>query len=194
MKTLLLLILVSFSLPAQAKTFEVFDGQIYNGLYYPMVDIVEWSDSGEPDHMEFHIHQKDKQIELTAIPGERNGKKILWLVYDMRFRGERVCRSVLAPPHFREGIKTYTYKDTSDPDYDNFFVSSFPMKAKNLVEYKMPDYSPCTDEFADNRPDPASRNIASEPVKPGTPGAVPEKKDPKNIGVDYDNSAVPFSF
>lgn len=195
-----LLLLLAFTISAQAKTFEVFDGQFYNGLYYPMVDIIEWGEaSGEPPHIEFHIHQKDKQIELTAVPGEKNGKKVLWIVYDLRFRGERICRHVLAPFHFTEGMKTYTYKDTSEPDYDNFYVSSFPMKDKKLVEYKMPEYAPCTDEFASNRPDPASRGVASTPVAPNTaPGAAAptgaEKKDPKNIGVDYDNSAVPFSF
>lgn len=195
-----LLLLLAFSLTAQAKTFEVFDGQFYNGLYYPMVDIIEWGEAqGELPHIEFHIHQKDKQIELTAVPGEKNGKKVLWIVYDMRFRGERVCRHVLAPFHFKEGMKMYTYKDTSDPDYDNFFVSSFPMKDKKLVEYKMPEYAPCTDEFASNRPEPANRGVASVPGAGGPQGAAPAPagtpgKDGKNIGVDYENSAVPFSF
>lgn len=194
-----LLLLIALSVTAQAKTFEIFDGQIYNGLFYPLVDIIEWGEAdGELPHIEFHIHQKDKQIELTAIPGEKNGKKVLWIVYDLRFRNERICRHVLAPFHFKEGMKVYAYKDSSDPDYQNFHISSFPVKKKNLVEYAMPDYAPCTDEFASNKPDTSAP--AARTASPGAPqGAAPvagvaEKKDPKNIGVDYDNAAVPFSF
>lgn len=214
MKTILLLLLVSFS--AQAKDYEIFDGRFYNGLFYPLVDNIEWGEAdGELPHMEFHIHQKDKQIELTAVPGEKNGHKVLWLVYDMKFRGERVCRYVVAPSHFKEGMKVYAYRDNSDPDYDNIYVYSFPVKAKNLVEYKMPDYAPCSDEFASNKPDTGGRvpasvgggvnegskapgggsSAAPSSVNEGSTSAVgAPAAAPRKAGPDYDNSAVPFSF
>lgn len=190
-----------------AKQFEIFDGQMYNGLFYPLVDIIEWGEqNGEFPHMEFHIHS-DKQIELSAIPGEKNGKPVLWLMYDLRFRGERICRHVIAPAHFKEGMKVYSYKDSTDPDYMNIYVSSEPRREKNLVPYSMPNYEPCSDEMASNKPEPgtsSSRGTASSNTPPVifTPRIAPDsntgssegKKEGKGIGVDYDNSAVPFSF
>ncbi len=67
--------------------------------------------------------------------------------------------------------------------------------AKNLVEYKMPDYAPCSDEHASNKPEAAPRAPASVPEVTETVAApAAEKPANKNIGVDYDNSAVQFSF
>ncbi len=182
---------------AQAKQFEIFDGQFYNGLYYPMVDIIEWGEAnGELPHIEFHIHSKDKPIDVSVVPGDKNGKPVLWVMYDLKFRGERICRHVLAPSHFKEGMKLYTYRDNSDSDYDNIYISSEPMKETGVIKtYAMPTYEPCTDELASNKPDnsrkPSSQaapNVSS-PAAPSAPG-----KDGKNIGVDYENNAVPFSF
>lgn len=193
-----LLALLGLLLPgiASAKQFEVFDGQFYNGKYYPMIDIIEWGEQhGNPPHMEFHIHSKTKPIEVSAVPGEKNGKPVLWLMYDLVFRGERICRHVVAPAHFKEGMKLYSYKDSSDPDYENIFVSSYPMKGARLVEYRMPEYQPCADEHASNKPDAAP--AARMPASTGSATPVPAdsgKKEGKGIGVDYENNAVPFSF
>lgn len=181
--------LIVFCGAVMAKQFEVFDGQFYNGLYYPRIDMIEWSDEGRPPHMEFHIYSKEKKLDLAAVPGDKNGKPVLWLMIDLKFRGERVCRHVLAPSHFREGDKIYAYRDDSFPEYDNIFVSTYPMQGKRLVPYAMPEYQPCVDEMASNKP--GTGGAARVPAS-----AIPaaEKKDGKNIGVDYDNSAVPFSF
>lgn len=198
MKTLLLLLtMVNLTPSAHAgKDFEIFDGRFYNQLYYPKVDNIEWGEQdGEPPHMEFHVHQKDKPMDIIVVPGLKGATPVFWVVYDLKYRNERVCRHIVAPSQFKEGTKVYAYKDTSDADYDNYLFYSFPVKAKNLVEYKMGEYQPCIDENASNRPDPAgARNIASEPGKDGAVSPPSAKKDPKNIGVDYDNSAVPFSF
>jgi hypothetical protein len=186
---------------AQGKVFETFDGRFYNGLYYPVVDAIEWGEqNGELPHMEFHIHSKDKPIDLVAVPGDKNGKPVLWLMYDLKFRGERICRHILAPAHFTEGMKLYAYRDNSDSDYDNIYFSSEPMSGKHMTPYQMPAYAPCTDEHASNKPDSAANTpapasttpAASAPSTPAPAAAV--KKDGKNIGVDYDNHAVPFSF
>jgi hypothetical protein len=197
MKTFILLyLMVLVPLAHAGKEFEIFDGHFYNQLYYPLVDNIEWGEQdGELPHMEFHVHQKDQQIEVTVVPGLKGATPVFWIVYDLRFRNERVCRHIAAPAQFKEGTKVYAYKDTTDPDYNNFLFYSFPVKAKNLVEYTMPAYQPCLDENASNRPEPGNRAVASTPSSPGAPVTSPaEKKDPKNIGVDYDNSAVPFSF
>jgi hypothetical protein len=190
------LILMVIPVLAFTKDFETFDGRMYNGLHYPLVDAIEWGEqNGELPHMEFHIHSKDKPIDLVAVPGEKGGKPVLWLMYDLKFRNERICRHIIAPAHFKEGMQLFAYRDNSDLDYDNIYFSSEPMKGKNMVAYTPPEYAPCMDENASNRPDPAGRTVASTPdaAAAATP-ATAEKKDGKNVGIDYDNHAVPFSF
>ncbi|NUM88217.1 MAG: hypothetical protein HUU37_03345 [Bdellovibrionales bacterium] len=181
---------------ALAKQFEIFDGQLYNGLYYPRVDIIEW---GEPPHMEFHIYSKDKQIELSAVPAihPRSGKPVLWLMYDLRFRDERICRHVVAPAHYKEGAKVYAYKDSTLRDYENIYVSLHPLEGKNLVPYRMPAYEPCADEMASNMPGAAAPSGAARaPASASSPAGAPDpaKGGDRKLPIDYDNSAVPFSF
>jgi hypothetical protein len=187
---------------AQGKQFEIFDGQFYNGLFYPLVDIIEWSENKSAlPHMEFHIHSKSNPIDLAVVPGERNGRPVLWLMYDLKFRGERVCRHVLAPSHFREGMQLHAYRDASDPDYDNIYVSSEPKSRKNLVAYQMPEYEPCLDANASNKPDslprlPASGEVSQQQSAPSSPSpaASAAKGEGRGVRTDYDNHAVPFSF
>jgi|GEM_PF-5148398 len=199
---------------AHAKDFERFDGQIYNGQFYPMVDIIEWGEQdNELPHMEFHFHSKEKPMDIAVVPGEKGGRPVLWMMYDLRFRGgEKICRHVLAPSHFREGMKLYTYRDDSDPDYDNIYVYSAPLKVKGkkkpIPEYTMPAYERCMDENASNMPYPKGQEpskvaekasaatgrdpatTATAPVAPAAPVAPVGKPVP----IDYDNAAVPFSF
>ena len=192
---------------AFAKQFEVFDGQFYNGLYYPRVDNIEWGEQfGELPHMEFHVYSKERQVEVSIVPGDKSGKPVLWIMYDLRFRNERVCRHVLAPRQFREGMKVYAYKDVSDPDYNNFYFSSEPYKNKKFVEYNMPAYAPCTDEMADNKPDAsagAAGFVAQQPPAAKTTETKAEasrkpadnRPNPgKGVGVDYENQSLPFSY
>lgn len=196
------LIFFASTAPAHAKQFEVFDGQIYNGKFYPLIDMIEWSDTPQSlPHMEFHIHSKQKPVDITAVPGDKNGKPVLWLMIHLKDRDEKVCRHVLAPSHFREGMPIHAYIDRSDADYENIYVSTEPMVGKKLAPYQMAEYERCLDENASNMPLKAgeARMLASEPAPaPGEPvagpapaaGAVPGK----NIGADYENHSVPFSF
>ena len=184
---------------AFSKQFEVFDGQMYNGQYYPMIDVIEWGEAdGKVPWMEFHIHSKEKRLELSAVPGEKNGKPVLWLMYDLPFRNEKVCRHVLAPLHFKEGMKFYAYRDLTDSDYDNIFVSSEPMPGKKMIPYEMPAYQRCVDENASNMPEPkapmADPYVNDSPRAPASVAPDNAKAEGKNVGVDYDNHAVPFSF
>jgi hypothetical protein len=197
MKFISYLFIFLLSAPVFAKQFEIFDGQFYNGLYYPMVDIIEWGEAnGEWPHLEFHIHSKDKPIDVSVVPGDKDGKPVLWIMYDLKFRNERICRHVLAPLHFKEGMKLYTYRDNTDGDYDNIYISSEPMKETSAIKaYTMPAYEACTDELASNKPDSARKPSSVEKLQPQSSApANSEKKDGKNIGVDYENNAVPFSF
>jgi len=197
MKALLILSLLFSSALAEAKTFEIFDGQFYNGLYYPLIDMIEWGEQrGEKPHMEFHLHSKDKPLEISAVAGEKNGKRVLWLNILLPHRHERVCRHVLAPLHFEKGMKLYAYRDNRDTDYDNIYVSSEPIK--NLPEYKMPAYERCSDANASNMPEEMAkaREPSSAPVATQAPVAPvgSEKKQGEGLKIDYENAAVPFSF
>ncbi len=198
-----------FAISAQAKDYEVFDGQYYNGQFYPLIDNIEWGEQDhELPHMEFHIHQKDKHVDVSVVSGKQNGRPVLWIMYDLSYRSEHVCRRVLAPAQFQEGQKLYTYRDNSDPDYDNVYIYSQPWAqkgSKKVPDYAMETYERCTDENADNMPDP---NGSKAPTAPNAnPSTAPARatasvkgpdpappKTPKGVPTDYDNSAVPFSF
>jgi hypothetical protein len=201
--------------PAHAKDFEVFDGQSYNGLFYPLIDIIEWGEQDkELPHLEFHVHQKDKPVDLAVVAGEKNGRKVLWVMFDLSYRGERVCRHVPAPAQFKEGQKLYLYRDNSDADYDNIYVYSEPFKQtgkkKQIPEYTMREYERCSDANASNMPEPKQKTTvtfappapsATPPIPRGpasgsapTPMAPQLPRDNKGVPIDYDNTAVPFSF
>lgn len=206
------------------KDFERFDGQFYNNKFYPMVDIIEWGEQNkELPHIEFHFHSKEKPMDIAVVPGEKGGRPVLWMMYDLKFRGgEKICRHVLAPSHFRKGMKMYMYRDNSDPDYDNIYVYSEPQKNlkganKQLVpEYQAPPYERCLDENASNMPIEPGENPVKTADAPGAPEGDKPVNEPKlvtpvapakverepanakprpgNLPVDYDNTAVPFSF
>ena len=204
-----LLVLLWLASPSfAAKEFEVFDGRYYNGLFYPLIDNIEWGEQdNEAPHMEFHIHQKDKPVGVSVVSGEKGGKPVLWIMYDLAYRGERVCRHVLAPRQFKEGQKLYLYRDDSDPDYDNVYIYGEPwrQKGKKIIhEYTMPGYERCSDENASNMPETKSKTATASPAGPSgvmaprmpasAPTAPPAQARPKGVPVDYDNAAVPFSF
>lgn len=201
-------LLLAFPLLVSAKEFEIFDGQYYNGQFYPLIDNIEWGEQDhEPPHMEFHIHQKDKKVDVSVVSGVKGGKPVLWIMYDLAYRGEKVCRRVLAPAQFKEGQKLYTYRDNTDADYDNVYIYSQPWKQtgkKVVPEYTMPNYERCSDENADNMPDPNEKKAATPaPSAPAKAAAaakeavkdtVKETPTKAKLPVDYDNTAVPFSF
>jgi len=184
------LLLTCWCFSAQAKEFEIFDGRNYNGQYYPRIDVIEW---GERPHMEFHVYSKAQPVEITAVPGEKNGKPVLWLVYRLNSRGENICRHVIAPSHFREGDKVYAYKDSSPKDYDNIYVSTHPLTEPGLTEYTMAPYAPCNDEMASNMPGTSATNVESVRAPASAAKPTPAKTG-KGVGVDYENQAMPFSF
>lgn len=204
-KILLMLGLFTLSLTAQAKDFPIFDAQYYNGQLYPRIDIIEW---GEPYHLEFHIYSKDKPIDLSTVVGEKGAHTVVWLNYDLKFRGEHVCRHAPAPPQFKKGDKVYSYRDNSNPEYDNIYVTTEPMKtSKSIVAFDMQPYYICpNDETASNMPDgplppgAAPERALASTEKPTAEGAKAPttteqpKRESKGLNVDYDSGAMPFSF
>lgn len=154
---------------ALAKDYPIFDGQKYNGVYYPRIDIIEW---GKPPHLEFHVYSKGEPVDIEAKACQRGGKRVLVVNYFFSKRKEKVCRSVIAPENFSSDQKLYFYKDSTDNEYDNIYVSVNPQKtSKNIQSYANKNYSTdgCdTDDLAQTRceGDPAPAP-AAEP-KPGS--------------------------
>lgn len=148
------LILLSFLNPtlARAADFEVFDGRVYNGKYYPRIDVIEW---GTPSHMEFHIYDKINPPELAFELDTKTGRKVMLVNYHFKQHGQKLCRRVLAPGHFHEGFTVYM--DNSDPDFNNIIVSVHELPAKKgLVKLIRPfQYASCTADQPD-------RGIASK--------------------------------
>jgi hypothetical protein len=205
--------LIFSRIAADAKDFPILDGRTYNGQYYPMVDIIEWtqdvtdrapaSGSAKPEpHMEFHIHKSAADpVELSAVAGNKGGKAVLWLTFHFPARGEKLCRHVLAPFHFKEGDKLVAYKDMRIPDYTNIYVSNYPLVTDaHMQPYNLLPYERCADpEINSNMPMPGA--IAETPSNPSsnrspasTVSAPIPPVNPKGLGIDYENSAVPFSF
>lgn len=188
---------------SEAKQYPIFDGQYYNNLYYPRVDIIEW---GNPPHLEFHIYSKDEPIEISAQPIQHKGKRVLQVNYFFTKRQEKLCRRVLAPANFSPDSTLYFYKDGSDKEYDNIYVSVIPMKpSQNLVNYPTKGYSDCEE----TTPSESNRGVASQPPTPATSvlveqneGSIMHKRQqpaagsqpPKQELIDYENNAMPFNF
>lgn len=203
--------LLILPLPGSAKDYPIFDGQKYNGLYYPRIDNIEYW--GKPAHMEFHIYQKDTPVHLEAKVIERGGQRVLLVNYHLTNRNEKVCRSVVAPANFNPDAPLYFYKDASDSEYDNIYVTVSPLPlTRNLSAYAAPSFSTkgCDEEDmpkssgengrgvasgSDRQKAPASMVHPDEGVSLKTPSneksPAPEKKHEL---IDYQNNALPFNF
>lgn len=157
---------------ACATDFEVFDGQVYNGKYYPRIDTIEWSDSpNELTHMEFHIFSKGKPIKLSFALDTKTGKKVMQVNYDITERDEHLCRRVLAPQHFKDGF--LVYRDNTDPDFDNVLVSMLPLAPKpgrELVKGNL--YLACAEPKPDEGSPVASDSSAGGRLPAGGRGAA----------------------
>lgn len=190
-----------------AADYPIFDGQRYNGKFYPRIDIIEW---GRPAHLEFHIYEKAKPVEIQARAIERNGKRVLLVNYFLSERGEKVCRSVIAPANFAPEAALYFYRDRSDREYDNIYVTMSPLPAtRNLETYAATEFSTSGCEEADAATNnPNGRAVASEsgnkaPVSMvgkdegrslKTPQNTPAPENKKHELIDYQNNAMPFNF
>lgn len=128
------------------KAFEVFDGQVYNGKYYPRMDIIEWTENGHTQSsMEFQVYWKGHQVEMSFELEEKDGKKVMLVHYFIPERNEHLCRRVLAPHHFTKNFMVY--RDTRDKDMDNTIVTMLPIEEKpgrSLISGKK--YLACLDE------------------------------------------------
>lgn len=211
MKFSIYIVLGLFASNLLAQQFPVFDGHRYNDLYYPLVDCIDWQNEAGEFHEEIHIHHKvpGEQIELSAEVGEKDGHPVIWLNYYLKFRGEHVCRRIPAPPGFTKGTKLYSYRDNSNPKYDNIFLTITPMQtSKNLVAINMEPYQRCEEsDIQDNKPyEQEEQEMAKKTeLAPSEQQRAPASDDtsmipgdgPKNgkgVNIDYENTAMPFSF
>lgn len=186
---LALMLLVPTTVHAgKGESFETFDGQVYNGKYYPRIDIIEWNDHpGDPSHMEFHVYSKGKPIDMSFMLEAKEKKKVMLVHYTITERGEHLCRRVLAPAHFMDGF--YVYRENTDPDFDNILVSMEKLPPKNgreLIQNKQ--YASC------NMPDPA-RLPAAEVEKDKPAAGLPHDQVRPNsdkAAIKKSGAAVPF--
>lgn len=207
-------LLLLIATPALAnQDYAIFDGQRYNGRYYPRIDIIEW---GTPAHLEFHIYSKDDPVEIEVKPIERGGKRVLLVNYFISSRQEKVCRSVVAPAHFRADSPLYLYLDASDSEYRNIYVSANPLPTtRNKQAYPQREFSlsGCEDLSADaansKTQENAGRGVASGGSGEKAPAAMVSKDEGASLRqpagksdapakkhelIDYENNALPFNF
>ena len=193
------------SLQAQSssngKEFEIFDGRIYNGKYYPRLDIIEWNDNpGDPTRMEFHIFTgrnrtiEDMSFELDESEG---GKKVMKVNYKLNNPPENICRRVLAPGHFNAEFKAY--KDSRDKDFKNIFLTMTPLSEQmasnqKISPFEIKPFKPCDEpqdntkenEFAEHNP--KAHTVGSKAQEENRSVASPlEKEKKKNKGISFDN-------
>ena len=122
---------------ASAKEYPIFDGRHYNGLYYPRIQVIEWD---EPEYLVFNIYSKDKPIDVSGEVIERGTNKIFQFQYDLNHRGEKVCRSVVAPPSWKAGQRLKFFIDKKDPEMDQIYVSA---QSLSFAPYKTPEFTNC---------------------------------------------------
>jgi hypothetical protein len=223
MSKFLIILITLFLLPkgidtAEAKQYPIFDGQVYNGLYYPRIDIIEWTHKGQAPHLEFHIYNKDEPIEIEAKTVMRGGNRILLVNYYFTKRQEKVCRSVVEPSSFGPDQPLYFYKDSSDAEYNNIYVAISPKPAtKNMATYAKREYSVEGCDEADAKqvmsgqdsPPTINQTNASAETQSGqrAPATLVDKKESptalkpaatkaekKHELIDYENNALPYNF
>lgn len=158
--SLSLSLLSSIARAGSDKEYETFDGRVYNGKYYPRVDIIEWT---EPEftnsHMEFQNYDY-KKVPISAAYelDSKSGRKVMKVHYELkRSNGEieHVCRRVIAPGHFSENFMVY--QDLSDSDRDIWMVSmeALPEK-KGRKQIQTKKYTACEESTEQSKRLPAS--------------------------------------
>jgi hypothetical protein len=213
-KIFVLLFLISASIFLNSQTswakakeeYAIFDGRMYNSKFYPRIEIIEWTETGQgTTHMEFQNYTKRVPIDLSFELETKQGRNVMLVKYFIPERGEYLCRRVLAPGHFKESKEFYFYKDKSDKDMDVILVSQIPLPDKEgRSEYKPKPYSPCEEPKENKERLPAANERASsnERTEVATPAALEAEKESvlphdkyrgnKAGGITKKGAAVPF--
>jgi hypothetical protein len=185
---------------SKPEEFAIFDGRVYNGKYYPRVDIIEWDYPPHKSHMEFHIYWKGKPVDLSFELETKTGRPVMLVRYHLKERNEILCRRVLAPGHFFEEF--YVYRDHSDPDFDNIIVSAEKFTNKPKFELiKTPSYMACEEPKDEDRFPAADEQVEEKHQAPPSANNVApvgeeakQTKQPSNKGaLKKSGAAVPFS-
>ncbi|MCB0341508.1 MAG: hypothetical protein H6626_03475 [Pseudobdellovibrionaceae bacterium] len=171
-----ILITVSFPSISGSEEYQIFDGRFYNGLFYPRIDIIEW---GEPIHLQFQIYDKVHQIDISGQAIDHAGRTIFEVAFDFTFRGERLCRRVLAPPTFRPNEKLYFYVEKDAKDINNILVSAQPIKDK--VPYQPKPFSKCI-EIAAQTPEKNPADTGRRPAGEQGPRTIFDQHTKENMG------------
>lgn len=206
--TMILAGMLAFTGVAHTKQHEVFDGQYYNGKYYPIIyfKTIDWTNN---PRMEAQIHSKNDPVDMSLkIVKKKEGGYVGLLNYYLRGGSEKLCRKVAITNSYTDKTTIYTYIDRTDPDADFIWFINKPVKTgKKLEAYNMKPYSPCVDQPKSDpnnigRSESANKqvhdpwkklNLPQNTTRPFEPKPTP-KKDGKGVGVDYENQAMPFSW
>lgn len=125
-----------------AKSYEIFDGRYYNGLYYPKIDVITWREKEtEPFATHLNIYWKGHVVDLAFDIEDKGAEKILLVHYFIKERNEHLCRRIPAPGNFVKGpVKVYL--DTKDKDMDKYIVAQHDMSDR-YKEIKTGEYKQC---------------------------------------------------
>ena len=169
------------------EEFATFDGRVYNGRFYPRIDIIEWSDTpAEQSHMEFHVYSKNKPVDMGFQLDTTTGKPVMKVRYLLKDRNEYVCRRVLAPGHFKE--KFFIYRDLSDPEFDNTVVSATKIEKPNLLPLDKPmQYADCKEEDPEKATAQDNTNPNAAPAQP----AADNRQDQRRPAAAGNGNAAP---
>lgn len=173
---LFLLLCFLFTFNVFAKSYEIFDGRYYNGLFYPKIDAITWRDKeSEPFTTHLNVYWKGHPIELSFDIEDKGAEKILLVHYFIKERNEHLCRRIPAPGNF-EKAPVKVYLDTKDKDMDKYIIAQHDMSAK-YKEIKTTPYKQCeepkepeTNELGGQTP----TEKTSQTLEP-TPKADPNK-------------------
>ncbi len=198
-RTLILVLLFSLLLLAckhpsfaGSKEYEIFDGRVYNGKFYPRVDIIEWKEEDHPNHMEFHLYYKGRPLELSFQLEETTGRKIMLVNYFFPDRREHLCRRVPAPAGFHGQF--FVYRDTSDKDFDNIILSTDELPSADDSSGRIPaaiNAKPPTRVRILNPPHYTGCEEASESTPTGNP-SVTSPTASGSTGIKSSKEKIPF--
>ncbi|MFZ4715576.1 MAG: hypothetical protein ACOYL6_17765 [Bacteriovoracaceae bacterium] len=164
----LLLLLTSI---ASAKDYEIFDGRVYNGKFYPQIDVITWNQKkGDPYTQHFNVYWKGHPFDMSFKLEEGGAQKILLVRYNFKERNESLCRRVPAPSNFSANFKVY--KDTTDKDMDKTILSMDSIaKKEGLTEITPAPYEACPEDKEE-----PTNALGADPSDPESFKVKPEKK------------------
>ena len=182
MKSIFALLVLCLVQASFSEEYPLFDGRQHNGLHYPRINVIEWEKSTQ---LVFNIYSKGKPIDVSGKVIKRGANKVFVFAYDLIFRGERRCRSILAPKNFKVGQRLHFYFDGKDHEMDQITVSSRPISG---VPYPAKNYTDCSELQAESQ----RKRVAEEKAKKVAKNTEKKKLEKKPIAREPANLNSPI--